>query len=393
MPVKIKATLTTGGALHYELGLLSGLVAQEIDVDVIGGDELKDAAIMRHPRVHFNNLHRGHNPAVPFLFKVLKAVGVYLRLVNYAVRTDSSLFHLQWPYKFVFLDRTAMNVYYKALGKKLVFTAHNVDGDARDGKSSPLRRFSLRFLYKIVHHIIVHTEKMKSELVERFGIPAEKISVIPHGIMSAVPETALSRMEARKKLGLDGHQHVLLFFGLIAPYKGLETLVEAIAHLHRQGKECTLIIAGRVKECQDYWDQICRLIEQSGLKESVITDLRHVPDEMVEVYLKAADAMVLPYRGIFQSGALFLAYRFGLPVIATDVGSFREDIIEGRTGFVCRPDDPADMAKTIETYFSSGLFADLEVHCRDIRDYANERYSWSHIGEMTRQVYERVLQE
>jgi glycosyltransferase involved in cell wall biosynthesis len=389
----MKITLTTGGAPHYELGLLSGLVAREIDIDVIGGDELKDAAIMRHPRVHFKNLHRGRDAAVPFLFKVLKAGRVYLRLVNYAVRTDSPLFHLHWPYKFVFLDRTAMNVYYKALGKKLVFTAHNVDGDARDGKSSPVRRFSLRFLYRIVDHIIVHTEKMKRELVEQFEISAEKVSVIPHGIMSVVPETALTRLEARKQLCLDSQRRVLLFFGLISPYKGLETLVRAMAHLHRGGKEFTLIIAGRIKECQDYWEQICRLIEQSDLKGNVVTDLRHVPDEMVEIYLKAADVMVLPYRGIFQSGALFLAYRFGLPVIATDVGSFKEDIIEGQTGFVCRPDDPLDMAKTIETYFSSGLFADLEMHCRAIRDYANERYSWERIGELTRQVYERVLQE
>ena len=149
----------------------------------------------------------------------------------YAARTDSKLFHLQWPYKFVFFDRTALNIFYKALGKRLVFTAHNVDGDARDGTSSPIKRFSLRFLYQIVDHIIVHTERMKNELVTGFDLPAAKISIIPHGIMSAVPETTLSRMDARRLLNLDSHQQVLLFFGLIAPYKGLETLIEALAHL------------------------------------------------------------------------------------------------------------------------------------------------------------------
>jgi len=209
--------------------------------------------------------------------------------------------------------------------------------------------------------------------------------------MSAVPETALSRSEARKQLGLDSHQQVLLFFGMITPYKGLETLVEAVARLKKNGRQFILIIAGRIKECPDYWERICRLIQQSDLKESVVTDLRRVPDEMVEVYLKAADVMVLPYRSIFQSGALFLAYRFGLPVVATDVGSFKEDIIQGQTGFVCRPDDPADMAKTIETYFASGLFTNLEQKRKEIRDYANERYSWDRIGELTRKVYERVL--
>ena len=384
-PCKMKITLTTGGAPHYEQGLVSGLVKQQLDIEVIGGDELEAAPIMRHPRVRYKNLHRRHDPAAPLWLKVLRVVRVYSRLVAYAARTDSRLFHLQWPYKFVFLDRTVMNLYYKALGKKLVFTAHNIDGDARDGTSSPMKRFSLRFLYRVVDHIIVHTDKMKDELVECFGMPAEKVSVIPHGIMSAVPETALSRSEARKQLGLDSHQKVLLFFGMITPYKGLETLVEAVARLKKNGRQFTLIIAGRIKECPDYWERISRLIEQSDIKERVLTDLRRVPDEMVEVYLKAADVLLLPYRSIFQSGALFLAYRFGLPVIATDVGSFKEDIVEGRTGFVCRPDDPLDMAKTIETYFSSNLFADLEKKRQEIRDYANEHYSWEHIGELTRQ--------
>ena len=324
--------------------------------------------------------------------KVLRVSRVYSRLAAYAARTDSRLFHLQWPYKFVFLDRTVMNLYYKALGKRLVFTAHNIDVDARDGTSTWSRRFSLRFLYRIVDHIIVHTDKMKSELIEHFGMPAEKVSVIPHGIMSAVPETALSRSEARKQLGLDSHQQVLLFFGMITPYKGLETLVEAVAHLKKNGGRFTLVIAGRIKECPDYWGRIRRLIEQSDLKESVVTDLRRVPDESVEVYLKAADVMVLPYRTIFQSGALFLAYRFGLPVIATDVGSFKEDIVQGQTGFVCRADDPLDMAKTIETYFASDLFANLDQKRQEIRNYANERYSWERIGKLTRAVYERVLQ-
>ena len=388
----MKITLTTGGAPHYEQGLVSGLVKQQMNIDVIGGDELEAAPIMRHPRVHYRNLHKRHDPAAPLWLKVFRIFSVYSRLVAYAARTDSHLFHLQWPYKFVFLDRTVMNLYYKALGKKLVFTAHNIDGDARDGISSPVKRFSLRFHYRMMDHLIVHTDKMKRELVEHFGMSAEKVSVIPHGIMSAVPETALSRSEARKQLGLDSRQQVLLFFGMITPYKGLETLVEAVARLKKNGRKFTLIIAGRIKECPDYWERIRRLIEQSDLKGNVVTDLRRVPDEMVEVYLKAADVMVLPYRSIFQSGALFLAYRFGLPVIATDVGSFKEDIIQGQTGFVCRPDDPVDMAETIETYFASELFANLEGKQRDIRNYANERYSWDRIGELTRKVYERVLQ-
>lgn len=389
----MKISLTTGRAFHYDVGLVSGLLKQNLAIDVIGGDVLQRYSEMRQAGVNFKNLYGTDRPNAPRWQKALRAVGVYLRIIFYAGKADSRLIHIQWPYKFVIFDRTLLNIYYKALGKKLVFTAHNVDGDARDDTSSWSKRASLQFSYRIMDHIIVHTNRMKSELMNGFGIPDEKISVIPHGVMSAVPETGLSKAEARKQIGLDGNQRVLLFFGMIAPYKGLEILIEAMGRLRSQGKTFTLVIAGRIKECPDYWEKLRQLIDHSHLKNDVITDLRRVPDEVVEVYLKAADVMVLPYRSIFQSGALFLSYRFGLPVIATDVGSFREDIVQGQTGFVCRADDPEDMAKAIETYFSSDLFSNLEARRHDIRDYANERYSWERIGELTRHVYERVLQQ
>jgi glycosyltransferase involved in cell wall biosynthesis len=373
------------------MGLVLGLVGQDIVVDVIGGSEMASAPVMQHPRVNFKNLHGTQAPLSPVWLKCARICGAYLRIAAYAAKTDSRLIHIQWPFKLVFLDRTLLNLYFKMLGQKVVYTAHNVDGDARDGTSTWLKRFSLRFLYRSVDHIIVHTELMRLELMSSFGIAARKISVIPHGVMSAVPETTLSRAGARERLHLGTEARVVLFFGLISRYKGVELLVEALARLRKEGRQFTLLIAGRIKECQDYWDDIYRLIKDSGLKEQVVTDLRHVPDECVEVYFKAADVVVLPYKGIFQSGVLFLAYRFGLPVIATDVGSFKEDIIEGRTGLVCRANDPADLAKAIESYFASDLFNNLESRRADIRNYAFDRYSWSRIGEQTRKVYEQVL--
>jgi D-inositol-3-phosphate glycosyltransferase len=389
----VKISLITGGAPHYEQGLVSGLAEQPLEIDVVGNDELGATPAMRLPKVHFKNLHGTQNPDSPLWLKFARVIRVYLRIIFYAARSKSQVIHIQWPYKFVFLDRTVLNLYYKALGKKIVFTAHNIDGDARDGTSSWSKRFSLRFLYRIVDHLIVHTDKMKSELVTGFGVRDSKISVIPHGVMSAVPESSLDGAGARKLLNIGPDQHVVLFFGLITPYKGLENLIEAAGRLRQEGKKLTVLVVGRIKECPEYWEKVRGLIERLGLVNDVITELKRVPDESVEIYFKAADVLVLPYRSIFQSGVLFLTYRFGLPVIATDVGSFKEDIIRGRTGFVCRVDDSTDMAKTINEYFESDLFADLENKRREIRDYAYDRYSWSRIGEMTRKVYEQVLRE
>ncbi len=100
---------------------------------------------------------------------------------------------------------------------------------------------------------------------------------------------------------------------------------------------------------------------------------------------------MLPYRDIFQSGVLFLGYSFGLPVIAADVGALKEEIIEGETGFVFRPRDPVDLARTIETYFSSDVFRDLKSRRQGIRDYAHARHSWDVVGQKTRNVYAALL--
>jgi glycosyltransferase involved in cell wall biosynthesis len=116
-----------------------------------------------------------------------------------------------------------------------------------------------------------------------------------------------------------------------------------------------------------------------------------VPDADTEIYFKAADVLVLPYTHIFQSGVLFLSYNFGLPVIASDVGSLKEDIIEGKTGFVCKPRDPVDLSKCIETYFSSELYRELEMRRQDIKDFAAQKYSWTTVGEITESVYKKLL--
>ena len=79
----------------------------------------------------------------------------------------------------------------------------------------------------------------------------------------------------------------------------------------------------------------------------------YIPDEETELYFKAADVLVLPYRHIYQSGVLFLGYSFGLPVLAADVGTLKDEIIEGKTGFVFRPEDPVDLASAIERYFAA----------------------------------------
>ena len=101
--------------------------------------------------------------------------------------------------------------------------------------------------------------------------------------------------------------------------------------------------------------------------------------------------LILPYTEIFQSGVLFLGYSFGLPALAADVGSLREDIVEGETGFVFGARDSNGLAATVDRYFSSELFRTLPSRRPQIRDYVVERHSWDTVGRMTQAVYGSVL--
>jgi glycosyltransferase involved in cell wall biosynthesis len=282
-------------------------------------------------------------------------------------------------------------LYYKLLGKKIVLTAHNVNAGKRDSNDSWLNRLSLKIQYNLGDHIFVHTDGMKREMASEFSIPESKISIIPFGINNTVPSTSLSSAEAKRQLGISGGDRTLLFFGNIAPYKGLEYLISAFTELSDKDRSYRLIIAGKPKGSEGYWKQIRQGIARSGIRGRVIERIEYIPDEETELFFKAADVLILPYTRVFQSGVLFLGYSFGLPAIASNVGTLKEEIIEGQTGFVFSPRNSSDLASKIEKYFKNELFRNLETRRAQIKEYANERYSWDKVAAITTAIYSRLL--
>lgn len=145
------------------------------------------------------------------------------------------------------------------------------------------------------------------------------------------------------------------------------------------------------ENCEGYWTGIRQSINEDVRKGRILLKDEYISDEEAEVYFKAADVLVLPYRYIYQSGVLFLGYSFGLPVLAADVGSLKEDIVEGETGSVFKPDDPVDLAKAIDRYFTSDLFANLSSRRQKIERFATMRHSWDLVGQLTMNAYSELL--
>jgi len=377
----------------YAFELAMSLISRGVSVDVIGGDEVDSPAFHTTPKLRFLNYRGSQRQDAKFPKKLASLVVYYAKLIRYAARSRPRIFHILWNNKFEFFDRTILMLYYKMLGKKIAFTAHNVNQARRDSKDSLLNRVTLRIQYRLCDHIFVHTQKMKAELCQDFDVRERAVTVIRHPINSAFPNTGLAPTEAKRRLGLRDDERAALFFGRIRPYKGIEHLLAAFKLLlaNIQGSY-RLIVAGEPKKGSErYLDEIQQTIQREFKQGQVIVRIQFIPDEEMEVYLKAADVLVLPYKEIFQSGVLFLAYSFGLPVVATDVGSFRDEIVEGSTGFLCQPGDPAELAKAIEKYFASDLYKNLKFRRQEIKDYADANHSWNTVADLTRNAYAELL--
>jgi glycosyltransferase involved in cell wall biosynthesis len=384
------ALLTGGGDRPYAFGLATALMAKGVYLDIIAGDGLTDPTFDNTTKVTFLNLRGNQEPFAGPLAKAGRVLIYYGRLIRYAWTAQPKVFHILWNNKFETVDRSVLMGYYRLLGKKIILTVHNVNAARRDSNDTALNRITLKMQYRLADHLFVHTDKMKGELINDFGVQDSAITVIPFGINNAIRATSLTPAEAKQRLGIMNERKTILFFGNIAPYKGLEYLVAAFRRLVNEYDDYCLIIAGRPKGTEQYWDGIQRTLRGID-RGQVVQRIEYIPDEDTELYFKAADVLVLPYTEIFQSGVLFLGYSFGLPVVAADVGSLRADVVDGKTGFVCKPRDSVALARAIETYFSSDLFRGLASRRQEIRDYANERYSWDTVGQMTRNVYMELL--
>jgi glycosyltransferase involved in cell wall biosynthesis len=393
-PSPLQVALLTGGFDRpYAFGLAMSLVAMNVHLDVIGSDSVDSAEMHTTRNLHFVNLWPSKRRKSSKLRSVWVMIQHYLLLFRYATTSSCSVFHILWNSKIQWFDRTVIMVFYKMMGKKIALTAHNVNQGRRDGKDSLLNRLTLKVQYRLTDRIFVHTQKMKDELIADFGVAPDAVAVIRHPINNAFPTTNLTALEAKRKIGLNPEEKAILCFGRIKPYKGVENILKAFQLLIQRDPAYRLIIAGEVqKGNEEYLASIREMAASELQNRQVLLHARFIADEEMEVYLKASDVLVLPYNEIFQSGVLFLGYSFGLPVVATDVGSFREEIVDGETGYVCQPGNAAVLAKSIETYFSSNLYLNLDSTRQFIIDYAARVHSWEAVAKITRSAYEAALE-
>jgi len=291
------------------------------------------------------------------------------------------LIHFQW-----LVDRDREHFFInllKLLRFKVVYTVHDLLPQESDAHTE---RDVLEKTYRKVDALIVHAEKNKKELVSAFNVDPDRIYVIPHGSNNLFhANQKISKEVAKSGLGISPTQKVILFFGIIKRYKGLEYLVEAFQEVKEQVNNATLLVVGSIYDADvEGFKYYSRLIDQIRSRDDVMCVPNYVPFETMDCYFSAADVVVLPYTKTYTSGVLLTAYAAGRPVIVTDTGALSEVVETGKSGVVIPPADPKALSKAIVEVINS---SEMEEMGRYAKYLAETRYSWKSVASKTTDLY------
>ncbi|MGM0558425.1 MAG: glycosyltransferase family 4 protein [Myxococcota bacterium] len=357
-----------------------------------------------------SNLHVMHLPVSPenpyhqLLFESLRRRGLRVDesageatfSLNFQLGTLPDVIHLHWLAPF-FLSARLPNSRAKALaraacflgnlqvvkrmGIRLVWTVHNLENHER--RFLGIDRWLHRHVTQMADAIIVHSSSARRAFIDTHHSGHRRIHVIPHGHYADWYSDRVTRAEAREVLGLQDDCFVVLFFGAIREYKQVPRLISSFqqASLPDPAK---LLVAGAPKSRQ----LAQRVRTTIGDDKQIKFAAGFIPDELAQVYFRAADVVALPYAQILTSGAAVLSMSFGRPLVVPDVAVLRD--LVGEDGAI---------------YFSpsqnnGGLVQALRrAHARrdelDALGAANFerviRWDWDTIAERTCRIYRRVI--
>jgi glycosyltransferase involved in cell wall biosynthesis len=268
------------------------------------------------------------------------------RTARYLNRTRPRLIVFNWWHPFFGMAYgSIVALLTPKMRRRVCFLCHNVHPHERH----LLERILCAYAFLGVRNFIVHSEEDRRRLLTLKPDACTRRNGHPvYSQFSAGPR--LDKASARARLGLPADGKVVLFFGLIRPYKGLMHLLDAMPLVRRQ-VDATLLVAG---EFYDDKGKYTARVASHGMTDQVIFKDQYIPNEEVGIYFAAADVVVLPYIEASQSGIIPIAYDFATPVITTRVGGLPEAVVEGETGLLVDPGQPEALAKAIVRYYAEG---------------------------------------
>jgi glycosyltransferase involved in cell wall biosynthesis len=370
----------------YYSGHLARALAQEENLELALA-----SATYTHDRDFFQRMAVNKSPrCLDFAFRVpsrgiRRAFKLAEYLVNLAalrasfLKNKPDVIHVQFtplmehqlPFELWFLKSA------RRMGIKLVYTVHNL----LPHEHSERLRASYAELYSIVDHFVCHDEVTSDRLKTEFGIDNKKVSVIPHGPLFS--ESTASGPRPLLLTGLEPNTRVVLWQGIIRPYKGISQLLRAWKQARQSGMNAALMIVGTGD--QDTIDSINAEIRSLAIESSVRLDLRFVSVEELAGYYEAADVVVYPYTAVTTSGALMTGIGHGKAIIASDLPAFRQTLQNEKNALLIAHQDVNGWANALSLLTSNDDYR--KRLAQRLTEDQGRRADWKQIANETARVY------
>lgn len=347
--------------------------------------------------------YRKDNPYQQLLAEALQRQGVevsfpsgyrrglhFLRTLRSLGHPGPAAIHLHWPDPYLRGESWLARLLYAhkarldlslALGKRraLFWTLHNLNRHEQGGDA--IEQSFYRWLGQRSATVFVHEKGLIEETTRQLGLSAEKIEVIPHGHYADHYGPATPKADARKLLGLEEKARVVLFLGMLRPYKGVHQLLDIWPEVVQAVPEAFLVIAGGGDQA-DYMASLRSMVTASP---RVRLEPRFLEDEEIPHYHGAADLAVFPFERITTSGSLILALSYGRPVVAPNVPSIARDL-SFQADLLYEPGDQKGLVRSLV----KGLHANAAAWGPSFESIRNH-YSWERAAEISARSYRQRI--
>ncbi len=397
----------SGGLIHYTYQLCTALAAGGIDVTLITGKNYELADFPHN--FHVNNMldlwtlfeaHPSKSELNSFWkhqwqkvrwtlrrgVRALRLIRAWVQLTRHLTDLKPDLIQfskINFPFEAFFLAQLQRR------GLILTQVCHEFELRENTGLFSDIILRTYSNIYTHFSAIFFHAQENRNRFLTLFpSIPEEFTHVIAHGNASWLKKIESDSMDVlRTQYDLHADERVVLFFGLLSPSKGLDDLIDAFA-LARSTCNAKLVIAGYPTKHINMTELRAR-ISELGIEDDVIIDARYIPLEQVRPLMELATIVVYPYISSTQSGALQVAYTFGKPIIATNVGGLPEAIDDSKSGFLVPVHSPTELADKIVTMINDpDLVEQMGAYARHLSE---TRYGWATVAQKIKGIYDELM--
>jgi glycosyltransferase involved in cell wall biosynthesis len=297
-----------------------------------------------------------------------------------------SVIHIQhWAYYTTLIYIFILPIL-KIRNKKIVMTIHNITPHITNLDTMIADKIFNKITFPFADAFIIHNNRNKKIFVKLFKIKDEKIFIIGHGILKPYcGVTGVSKKDARKKLGLPMNKKIILNFGYMWGYKGIDILLKSMDYIRNKVDEVVLMLVGQPL---NNWKNYNKIIEEKKLDNIVIKKLEYIEDSDIEPFFACADLVVLPYKKRpfdTHGGVGALGIIFKKPIVVTNVGGLDEYVKDERA--IAKAEDEKDLAdKVINIINNNSVLSKLSKDSEEL----TKVLSWDNISEKTIKVYDFV---